>query len=232
MDRRVLALGVLMILASLLWGVSSAPSLPTFNATSSSTVSVASNGYASGQVALNQSSLLVLSYASSNTINFYLLNSSGANYLTAQGAGSLYYRVSQNLSVPGLISATLNATKGSTPYVSNYSSYGIAPPTFSSGNSSVLLRGTYYFLFANARAVPVNVSYSYTVIPLSSVAGSGLQTSLQGSIAPALLFIAAIFVLVFGMFMSKKKQDGPDEDEVKKLYAKIDKKPKKRQARK
>jgi len=214
LDRRVFVIGLVLIVLSILAGSASAPPLPSLNSTQTYSLAIASNGYAYSTVNVNTTSLFVLSYAAQSPVSFYLLNGSRTSQPSASTVNSL-----SNLSYTGAnapLIAIINSTRGAVPYVSNYSQYGIPPPVIQDGNVSVLSNGLYYMLFVNNLNRSTNLTYSYTALSISNITGSYLQSSLNASVVPSILFIAGVLVAVFGLFRKRApKNDGTDEEAQK-----------------
>lgn len=224
MDKRFLLIGIaLMVVAYLVLGTATTAT-PQLNDSHTSSLSVAGNGFAYGSLTPPNASILIFSYLSQNSVNFYLFNSSGAFYLNAPNLLRLRGELPGASAPAGLIYAELNSTRGAIPYVSNYSQYGISAPTVGSNNYTILENSTYYFIFSNSGPQPLNLTYQYTLLPLSAIAGTTLQSAFTTGLLPSLLFICGVVIAAFGLFRSGgKKSQAATEADVQKEYARLQK---------
>lgn len=216
MDKWLLLIGIALILAAFVWSSASVRPLPALNSTYSSTVAVAGNSFTEGTTTMSNGTMLLFSYTAQSPLDFYLFNSSSANYLNASKLQLLPGELASNVITAGLLDAALNNRNATIPYLANASLQNSQPSTANS---------LYYFVLSNPSPSATNVTYFYTVVPVSALSGASLQTSLGTNVVPSIMFIAGIVIAVFSVFRPKggKKTEATDA-EVQKTYAQLEKK--------
>ncbi len=210
MDKRLLALGLLLIVASFFVGVSQAPKIPQNVGQSTSTALVAVNSFAYGSVYLNSTSVLEFYYAATTPVNFYLMGSGGFDgFRTSNSANAFNVITPQN----GLLYETVNSTLGAVPYQDNMSK-NVSVPVYESSNLTYGA-GTYVFLFSNSGNAISNVTYGYIYLPVNEILGgsSGYGSAFTaGSMATAALFFAGIVVAVMSLFRGRDRKEQAQAD--------------------
>ncbi len=215
MDKRLLILGVVLIIVGLLFGGSQMPTIQNLSH-EASTIAVSSNGFASGQVYANTTSMIWFYYESGSPVDFYMLNVTG------------YEPFNQvNSSVNTIISAfnSLAFNRGLLYVKQNSDFMNLTSLTYSQNNVSYPA-GNYFFVFRNTNNAITNVTYEYITAPAIDFIG---QESAYGnaftdsSVVSAVLFFGGIIVIIISIFVGGRKKQSNIDDEAKKLYASIEK---------
>ena len=236
MDKRLLVLGIALVIAGfLVAGSSYSPS--NYISTSAQEIAIAPNNNLYSSITLNTTGFFEVFYSSGNVpINFYILNNSAFAYIEPYlNSSSLPYNSVTQLQGKGLLYATHNSTRGVYPYNSSYSSLGLNTPSYSSSSYNSMPAGKYYIVYSNPTNTYANTTYEY-VLPNVGLLNpnSSFYSSLSAtSIASSLLFLAGIILAVLSFFRKSKSKEDPKarEAEIAKLYSQIDAKAKKKRRR-
>lgn len=223
MDKRLLLIGIVLIIGSVLIGSAVLPKPPTPKEFSAQVI-IAPNSFSYSSLHMNATDFLELYYSATSPIDFYLLNSTGFDYFESSNSTIVFNSITAG---DGVLYETLNSTLGAMPYESNYTT-NVTKPAYESSNISIYPTGNYFLLFSNMRNGASNVTYGYVSIPVNQLISSTLPYNgayQVGSIAAAAIFIAGVVIAFLSLFRSQaKKPEAMVDTEAKRLYAKIDSK--------
>ncbi len=221
MDKRLLILGVALVIASVIIGSTQLPKPPSVITESPPTVLVAPNSFAYGTLYLSSNDLLELFYTAGKPIDFYLLNSTGFDYFRLANSTSIF---TENAARLGVLYETLNSTLGAIPYSSNYSA-NVSRPVIESSSLGVYAAGNYFVLFSNKGPTMANVTYNYINVPLSELINASSPyggASEAGSIFSSVIFIVGVIIAFFALFRGRDKKVQKLVDiEANRLYESI-----------
>ncbi len=229
MDKRLMLLGIMMIISGfLITGLSYNPS--SYISSSSQTVSLAPNALVYSAVKLNATGFISIVYSSSpSPINFYLMNQSAFSAIRPY-IDSEYLPAStvRSLEGKGLLFEVDNSTSGIFPYNISYNSIGYKAPSYLSGNSLILQGGIYYLVYQNPGAGYSNTTYKYVVPAAGLLPGNGSSPSgisLTGTFS-ALLVLAGVVLAVLSLIRSGKegKSSAETDEKIARIYMHIEKK--------
>ena len=223
MDRRVVILGILLLILGLALAYLSVQSLfsgiPNYiSATQSVQMRPASD--LAIPISIYNSSILQIAYNSSVPVGFYLLNSSAYGMAYPKSANSLI----QNITMyegRGVIFIINSSGHGTFPYIQNLT-LSTAPEYWD--NASVLGKGTYYAVFQNYGNKSSTVSYTIlnrSIASLSSSEEGYSYGSLYGNLFGTLFFVAGLVLIFYGFFMSGSKKEEADDDEAGQIYDRL-----------
>lgn len=230
MDKRLLLLGIVLIIIGIAVAVSySSSNLSNIATTTKEAVAIAPNSIIYSPIAINVTNLVYIVYASGKEpLDFYLVNSSA--FISVQPylkSGIIPANLLSSLEGRGLYMEVENSTEGIFPYNSSLNGQGFSSPAYY--NNTLLSKGTYYMIYRNPGNVTANATYGY-VLPNGALINSTTQLSssglgLEGG-ASALLLLAGIVLVIYSFISAgRPTQSAKQRDEaIQKLYADIEKK--------
>ncbi len=234
MDRRLLALGVLMLLFGMLSSYQSGQVLLSgiseANNTARGEVVLGLGGSGSAPLQLNTTSIAEVTYTSTNAIDFYIVNASA---FTAIGQSLNSTNALQEGAVAqegrGTVVMIDGNVSGVFPYQAAYA--GVFPqPNYTAPGNGTLPSGTYYVVFSNPGSTNATVFYSLFSTPAASVGlthGGSFGYGLLGG----LLILVGAGLVIYSFFMRREKTDEvkATEENVQREYDEIEERNAKRE---
>ncbi len=228
MNRRLLIIGILLLLFGLVSAYESGQqflgNISSPNNTETSEFLLMANSTWYTPLYFNSSSFMEVGYNSTNTLNFYILNSSAFTAVapSLNSTNALYSGVSSHEG-SGVIGVFSNDSKGVFPYQDSYA--GIFPaPNYSAPNSTFLQAGTYYIVFRNPQSSNTLVFYSLFIRPIGALSLTSNSVFGYGLVS-GILLIAGFALSVYSLFIRKepKTEAKITEEKAQQAYAEIEK---------
>jgi hypothetical protein len=228
MDRRLLIIGAILLLAGLVmvFGSSQATlaALPNENSTNTQRAYIPANTVAYYPITLVSVSFVGIGYNATTPVSFYLVNSSAYNaMLPAIHDNESLKNISISLEGKGVVAAQWDSAKGIFPWQASYSGI-FPPPNYSEENVTLLPNDTYFILFqSGSTSNSTLIAYSIITTPASDLGISSFAAAGFGVVG-AFLVLAGLALCVYALI---RKGDDPEtlrEKEVDRIFADIEKK--------
>ena len=224
MDKRILGLGFLLLLAGIIMAYASVQSIfsniPNY-ISSTQTIALQPKSNLFVPIIIRNASILQIIYNSSVPINFFLMNSTAKGMFSQAnftGTGNVTY-----LQNNGLVYAIDNKTHGMFPYIVNISL--AQAPDYWYHNQTIIGNGTYYAVFQNYENKSNTVFYTMlnrSVVSLASSEQNYSYGNIVLNISSTLAVIAGIIVMFYALFMKPKNVEEQEDKKVERLYASMD----------
>lgn len=231
MNRRLLLFGIILLLAGVFLAIAITPNPASLVSVTTESISVRPNGIIYTTIVLNSTNVPSIVYISQNAIDFYLVNSTAfASLAPNLTTGTFPTNFINETKGRGLIVAAENSSRGAFSYTgsSSLSQKNTSLPFYIFNQSLLLQPGTYYAIYRNPGSSPVNTTYRY-ILPNAGLLNSQSVLSSGGSdagIVAALLLLSGIILIIYALLDRKKlkTQEGEREEEIARMYRRIEKK--------
>ncbi len=234
MNKKVFAIGILLIIIGIALGGTIAPQESGIKY-SSMNVRLQANADSLQfyRMYLNASGSLEIAYNASGNLGFVVANATAFGILTNSTPNTLIGNA-EKLENAGVLEIA-NASRESFPYLSANStkarnsstssnSIQLKTPIYTNAAAGLLSAGYYYAIFANNASSNVDIKLGYVTLPVSGVQNEYSSLEANGIAASAFVFLGLVLILVSVMIKGGKPKQAEVaiDHEAEELYEKIE----------